>query len=197
MVVDITETKLFKKPKEIIKKFIPKYRCNLTSKSKAFVFINIPKILRSKEVCDNRPSNFNISDIPMVVYNLNPSIRSTLFDYKQFALHLNTNEFLKDRNSIKCSCKKYDNSFINNNCGHVITGNLNIVNKERLRQLIAKGPKYREPKQICFEEARKLAMINSLSKYQMTKASIRIIFQNGNVMLCHQQMKKFVPLKMK
>ena len=31
--------------------------------------------------------------------------------------------------------------------------NLNIVNNEGLRQLIAKGPKYREPKQICFEEA--------------------------------------------
>ena len=154
MVVDIIETKLFKEPKEIIKKSIPKYRCNLTSKSKAFDFINIPKILRSKEVRDNLPSNFNISDIPMVVYNLNPSIRSTLFNYKQFVLHLNTDGFLKDPNSIKCCCNKYDNSFINNNCGHVITGNLNIVNKERLRQLIAKGPKYREPKQICFEEAR-------------------------------------------
>ena len=30
MALDITETKLFKDPKEIIKKFIPKYRCNLT-----------------------------------------------------------------------------------------------------------------------------------------------------------------------
>ena len=32
--------------------------------------------------------------------------------------------------------------------------NLNTVNNERLRQPISKGPKYREPKQICFEEAR-------------------------------------------
>ena len=30
MALDIIETKLFKDPKEIIKKFIPKYRCNLT-----------------------------------------------------------------------------------------------------------------------------------------------------------------------
>ena len=48
---------------------------------------------------------------------------------------------------------KYDNSFINNHYGHIITGNLNIVNNERLHQLISKSPKYREPKQICFEEA--------------------------------------------
>ena len=101
-------------------------------------------------MCDNLPSNFNI---PMVVYNLSPPIRSTMFNYKQFVLHLNTDEFLKDPNSIKCCCNKY-NSFINNHYGHIVTGNLNIANNERLRQLISKGPKYREPKQICFEEAR-------------------------------------------
>ena len=50
MVLDIIEIKLFKKPKEIIKKSIPKYRCSLTFKSKAFEFINLPKIVRSKEV---------------------------------------------------------------------------------------------------------------------------------------------------
>ena len=65
-------------PKEIIKKSIPKYRFNLTFKSKAFDFINLSRILRSEEVCDNLPSNFNISAIPMVVYNLSPSLRSTL-----------------------------------------------------------------------------------------------------------------------
>ena len=130
----ITETKLFKEPKEIIKKSIPKYRCNSTFKSKAFDFINLPKLLRSKKVCDNLPSNFDISDIPMVVYNLNPSIRSTLFNYKQFVLHLNIDEFLKDPNSIKCCCNKYDTSFMNNHYGHIITGNMNIVNNERLHE---------------------------------------------------------------
>ena len=44
VVLDITNTKLFKKPKEIIKKFIPKYRYSLTLKSKSFDFINLPKI---------------------------------------------------------------------------------------------------------------------------------------------------------
>ena len=34
----------------------------------------------------------------------------------------------------------------------MVTGNLNIINNERLCQLISKGPKYREQK-ICFEEA--------------------------------------------
>ena len=47
MAVDIIETKLFKDPKEIIKTSIPKYRCNVTFKSKAFDFINLSKIVRS------------------------------------------------------------------------------------------------------------------------------------------------------
>ena len=34
--LDIIETKLFKEPKEIMKKYISKYRCNLTFQSKAF-----------------------------------------------------------------------------------------------------------------------------------------------------------------
>ena len=90
----------------------------------------------------------------MVVYNLNPSIRLILFNYKLFVLDLNMDEFLKDPDSIKCCSSEYDNSFINNQYGHIITGNLDTVNNERLCQLISKGPKYREPKQICFEEAR-------------------------------------------
>ena len=78
----------------------------------------------------------------------------TLFNYKQFVLHLNVDEVLKEPNSTKCYGNKYDNSFTNNHFGHIITGDLNIANNERLLQLISKGPKYREPKQICFEEAR-------------------------------------------
>ena len=55
---------------------------------------------------------------------------------------------------IKYCWNKYDNSFISNDYGHIIEGNQNVVNNERLRQLISECLKYQEPKQICFEEAR-------------------------------------------
>ena len=42
MALDTSEHKLFKEHKEIIKKSIPKYRSNLTFKSKVFDFINLP-----------------------------------------------------------------------------------------------------------------------------------------------------------
>ena len=75
MVLYIIEIKLFKEPKETIEKSFTKYRCNWTFESKAFDFINLPKILRCKEVCNNLPSNFAIFDIAMVVNSLNPSTR--------------------------------------------------------------------------------------------------------------------------
>ena len=74
MALDILETKLFKEPKEIIKKSIPKYRKNLTFRSNTFDFINLPKSLISKRVYDNLPYSFDISDITMVVYVLNLSV---------------------------------------------------------------------------------------------------------------------------
>ena len=57
-------------------------------------------------MCNNLPSNFEISDIHMIVYNPIPSTKSTLFNYKQFVLPLNFDEFLKDPNSVKCCCNK-------------------------------------------------------------------------------------------
>ena len=74
MALDILETELFKEPKEIIKKSIPKYRKNLTFRSNTFDFINLPKSLRSKKVCDNLLYSFDISDITMVVYIFSPSV---------------------------------------------------------------------------------------------------------------------------
>ena len=81
---------------------------------------------------NNLPFNFKISGITMVVYNLNPAIRSTLFNYKQFAHQLNINEFLKDPNLIKCCCIKCNNSFIDNHYGHIMTGDLKVVYNEKL-----------------------------------------------------------------
>ena len=78
MAVEINDAKSFKELKETL--------CNLTFQSQVFDFVNPPKTLRSEKVHNNLPPKFEISDIPVRVYNLNPSIRSTLFNYKQFAL---------------------------------------------------------------------------------------------------------------
>lgn len=46
----------------------------------------------------------------MTVYNINPFIRSTVSDCKQFAVHLRIDDFLKEPASIKGCSNKYKNS---------------------------------------------------------------------------------------
>ena len=45
-----------------------------------------------------------------------------------------------------------------NPAGHVISGDLNIVYNYKLRQLLSKGPKYREPQPINSKQNFKLLM---------------------------------------
>ena len=98
-------------------------------------------------MCYNLPSICGISDIPMVVYNLNPSIRSTL-------LTVTNLQFIFLMNSLM--------TLIQWNVINIIP--LYVILRVILQQgtwilvimggfVISKGPKYEEPKQICFEEA--------------------------------------------
>ena len=136
----------------------------------------------------------------MVVYNQNPSIRSTLFNYRQLVLRLNIDQFLQNPISIKCCFNKYDNSFINNDYGDTITRNLNIVNNERLPYVIFKGPKYREPKQICFEEAREemqSGIDQFIERISNDKGIYKNIFSESKSHVMSSVNEKFVLLKIK
>jgi hypothetical protein len=48
--------------------------------------------------------------------------------------------------------------FIYNPTGHVLTGDLKIINNTSLRDVFAKGPKYREPKSIHWKHKFKILM---------------------------------------
>ena len=177
MALDIIECKLFKEPKQTKKRSPPKYKCNITFSNKALDYINLPKILRSNEASSNLPSNFCESDIPMVVYSLNSSIRSKLFNYKRFVEDLDINKFVENTNSVSCCCSKYDKSFTNHQYGHIVTGDLNIVNNDKLRKMIKKGPKYREPKQLDFEDARE-QITSGLSQFIENLSSDKGVHKN-------------------
>ena len=154
MVLDIIESKLFIEPNQPKKRTIPKYRCHLKFVNKTLDFINLPSILRNPEVLNNCPLNITPSDIPMVVYSLEQPVRSKIFNYHQFVKDLDLNEFVKDPNSINCSCSHFDSAFTNNDHGHIITGDLRIVQNNELRKLYTKGPKFREPVELDWNKAK-------------------------------------------
>ena len=150
--LDIISSKLGKPPiQPLIEKKPPSNRCHIVFDNKAIDFINVQKILRDKEVLKSLPVHLR-NDTPMVVYELTNSIHSKLFNYKKFVQSFDVDSFLVDNTILPCECEQ--SPFINHDHNHIITGNLDIINDSKLRHLVAKGPKYREPGQFSHEKAK-------------------------------------------
>ena len=67
-----------------------------------------------------------------------------------------------ENGDIQCSCQ--NSSYKNDHHGHVITGDLDIIQNSRLRKIFKKGPKYRLPQKINWTEDKNL-IINFLDSY--------------------------------
>ena len=84
---------------------------------------------------------------PTVVYKLNPSIRSKLFNYKETVNSINTEDGETfGTGIINCECS--NSTFCDPTHSHIITGDLRIIQNQKLRKLITKGPNFREGKTI-------------------------------------------------
>ena len=64
-------------------------------------------------------------------------------------------------NNLHCNCTT--SSFTDANHGHIVSGDIRIVQNNKLRKLLCKGPKYREPVSINFSNF-KTEIKNSLTK---------------------------------
>ena len=156
LALDIIETKVYKTPKIKSSRSVPKHKLSILFVNKAMDFINLPQILRSKNVSENAPHLMEDDDVPMVVFSLTDPIRSAILNYKKFVKHLDLNTFCLNKDSVPCPCKNYDHKFIDPSCKHILTGDLSIIKNNKLRKLICKGPKYREPEYINWADAKML-----------------------------------------
>ena len=160
MGIDIMESKMYKVPRARPEKKHSKYKITIPFVNKALDFINVPQVLRSKETLASTPPLIEPDDIPMVVFKLSKPIRSQIFNYKKFvSKELDLDKFGKNKRSITCNCRKYDREFWNTDRNHVLTGNLEIVKNAKLRKLLSKGPKFREPTKINWKEARTIVSV--------------------------------------
>ena len=133
------------------KKQPPSNTCHILFNNKAIDSINIHRILRDKGVCKTLPPDLR-KNSPTVVYNLTSPIRSKLFNYKEFVQSLNVNAFINDNSILPCQCAQ--SHLTNPDHHHIISGDLSIVDNTKLRNLISKGPKYREPLPFSVVKAR-------------------------------------------
>ena len=89
------------------------------------------------------------------------TIRSKIFNHKEFIKTLDTKDILENMNNLPCNCTT---PFTDANHGHIVSGDIRIVPNNKLRKLLCKGPKYREPVSINFSKC-KTEIKNSLTKF--------------------------------
>ena len=74
-------------------------------------------------------------------YEYTSTVASKLFNFATTLSNFNVSEYLS--NPQTCQCK--ESKFCFEPHGHVITGDLRVIKNAKLRELVAKGPKYSEP----------------------------------------------------
>lgn len=119
--------------------------CKVLFSNKGIEMLNLPRILRQK--CLTSLVNFLNIRIPTIIYKSVPDISGKIFNYNDTVLNY---EF-DDPAVCMCEGHKYVD-YIHVDCGHVVTGNLDMVIDDKLRDILKKGPKFKEPEYIDFDE---------------------------------------------
>ena len=109
--------------------------------NKAVDAINLPALLRSTSVTNKSPVYFRDKGPPIVSYEYTSTVASKLFNFSTALSNLNVSEYFS--NPQTCQCK--ESKFCYEPHGHFITGDLRVIENAKLRELVAKEPKYREP----------------------------------------------------
>ena len=149
VIVDLTKSKMqdnkikqnpVKRKKDILA-FVVRYKNHGTG------MIDMKSIMRKKKTHDSIPfSVMKKEESPMIVYKYENTVRNKIFNYKATA-----EEYKKDdEKKMTCECEQSD--FKDPHHGHVVTGDLRIVDNIKLRNLFKKGPNYREPKFINWKK---------------------------------------------
>ena len=109
----------------------PKNFTKIKFLNKAVDAINLPVLLRATSVPDKIPVYFKDKEPPVVSYEYTSTVPGKLFNFAPTLSNLNVSDYLS-----------------NEPHGHVITGDLRVIENVKLRELDAKGPKYREPNRV-------------------------------------------------
>ena len=92
-------------------------------------------------IFSNIPPYFEYKESPCISYSYTSSVATKIFNYKTSLQQIDFQSL--SQNPLPCSCS--GSEFLYAPCGHIVTGDLNIVRNDKLRDLLRKGPKYREP----------------------------------------------------
>ena len=157
----------------------------MTFANKGMEHINISAIMNLPEIVQSLPELLRDEmKQPKIVMKLDKPIRNKIMNYESTvrSIHHTNDEdgsftLCSETNTpFPCSCS--DSTFCDPNHGHIVTGDLRIVENSKLRKLLSKGPNYRENKTINYSKCNKeinqgldLCASNLASKYKIPLAS--------------------------
>ena len=132
--------------------------------------VNLPSILRSKPVTETVPTYFKEKEPPIISYTYTKTIASKIFNFSSTLSDLGYHQF--HNNPSQCECNT--SSHLYQPYGHVITGDLSIIPNSKLRDLVAKGPKYREPCKVDWDKNLSL-LCEAVDQYALQWAKWEIV----------------------
>ena len=127
--------------------------------------IHLSNILHHKNVQAHIPKYFKNATTPIISYSYTKPIASKIFNYKKALRNLNAHDIISNPPPCSCSTSPY----LYSPAGHIITGNLDIIDNNILRDSISKGPKYRESPSFTWKYNFKLVM-DAIEDYARTWA---------------------------
>ena len=89
--------------------------------------LNVSNILNQKSVQSNIPPYFQNKESPCTSYNYSRSVASEIFNYKRSLQQIDFSSL--SHNPLPSTCP--GSEFLNAPCGHVVTGDLSIVQNEK------------------------------------------------------------------
>ena len=160
IILDIANFRLFRPVRSDVPAENPKHFMKIKFLNKAVNAIKLPALLRSTSVTNKIPVYFRDKEPPTVSYEYTSTVASKLFNISPALSNLNVSEYFS--NPQTCQCKEY--KFCYEPHGHVITGDLRVIENAKLRELVAEGPKYREPNRVNWK-ATETMFLESIDLY--------------------------------
>ena len=114
-----------------------------------------------KTVMDKIPAFFKDKEPPIISYQYTNTVANKLFNnFSSTLSNLDITNYLSNPQHCQCNTSK----FCYEPHGHVITGDLMVIENVQLGELVAKGPKYREPNKINWQSTETM-ISNSIDLY--------------------------------
>ena len=133
------------KPEDHIRHFL-----KLSFVNKGIDLIDLSSVFRDSSVINKIPAYFDNTEPPILSYTYKKPTRGMIFNYTSITTDMDIN------NSSPLSCNCNNSKFRYEPSGHIITGDLNIVQDREVKSFLQKGPKYRPPSKIDWKECRSI-----------------------------------------